>query len=267
MLVYDRNMAKKNKNQIMEKKLGITPDYQYKAIRSRLFPQANWHKNKLIVVNSLLKLNKKNVVLNLGSGSGNFELRFYKSVNKIVAVDYNDEAIEFLKNQLKARKIKNVVTLNRDIRKLSEVKKFGKSDYVLMIDVLEHVSLNEAKKVLHSIRPLLIKGGVVCVITPNRNSPWIFIEKVLDKFFNNIPKLDKAQHLAVYNQKNLIKLFTENDFEIKKVRSFNLFSYLSPISYFSRILALLEISLPLLSGNLLVGVFIYKDDSLELKES
>jgi len=40
-------------------------------------------------------------VLDLGTGSGNFELAYAKKLKKIVGVDYNDKLLAFLKNKLR----------------------------------------------------------------------------------------------------------------------------------------------------------------------
>src|SRR5258706_1139906 len=98
----------KNSSPIIEKQLGITGDYQFKAIRSRNYFQSNWHNNKLAVLQNLITKYQPQTVLDLGTGSGNFELTFANQLQKIVGVDYNDEALKFLEQELKKREIKNV---------------------------------------------------------------------------------------------------------------------------------------------------------------
>ncbi|KKQ53087.1 MAG: hypothetical protein UT19_C0017G0003 [Candidatus Woesebacteria bacterium GW2011_GWB1_39_10b] len=80
---------------IIEKQLGIPGDYQYKALRSKNYLQSNWHRNKWLVIGNLLNQYKPEKVLDLGTGSGNFELIFSGMVKKIVGIDYNDEALNF----------------------------------------------------------------------------------------------------------------------------------------------------------------------------
>ena len=76
--------------QITEKTLGITGNYQYQAIRSHNFFQSNWHHNKWLVVEKLLTTYQPKNVLDLGTGSGNFELGFHSRIKNIVGVDYNE---------------------------------------------------------------------------------------------------------------------------------------------------------------------------------
>src|SRR5260221_5594765 len=102
-------------NLITEKKLGITGDYQFRALKAKKYLQANWHQNKLTIIEKLLDLYGTKSLLDLGTGSGNLELKFANRLNKIVGVDYNDEALSFLSKELKRRKIKNVKLIYHDI--------------------------------------------------------------------------------------------------------------------------------------------------------
>lgn len=71
------------KSQIIEKQLGITGDYQYKAIRSKNYLQANWHNNKMLAMKQQLDIHKPETGLDLGTGSGNFELLFAIDLKKL----------------------------------------------------------------------------------------------------------------------------------------------------------------------------------------
>ena len=157
-MIYSTDMAL-----VVEKKLNISPDYQYKAIRSKNFLQANWHQNKFYVLEKLLKLNKKSTVLDLGTGSGNFELMFYKKCKKIVGIDYNDGAIKFLKNKIKERRIKNVSLHISDIRKINKIKNLGKFNTVIMIDIIEHIGINSAKDLIRNLKPHLEEKAKILI--------------------------------------------------------------------------------------------------------
>lgn len=241
---------------IIEEKLGIPPDYQYRALNSKNFLQANWHSNKLHVLRKLLPFTKEDEVLNLGTGSGNFELSFAKEVKKIVGIDYNSKAILFLNNQLKKRGIKNVKLVTADIKSLQKLNNLGKFNYILIIDTLEHVRINEADKVIIFLKTFLKPKGKICIITPNYDSSWRIIEPVLDRV-TIIPKLAGEQHLAKYTHKNLSRLFNKNNYKEEKISSFNLLSYFIPNKKISNYLTELEIKMPLNLGSLLVGIFHY----------
>jgi 2-polyprenyl-3-methyl-5-hydroxy-6-metoxy-1,4-benzoquinol methylase len=257
-------MGKRRKNEIVEKTLGIPPDYQYKALRSRNIFQRNWHRNKWLVIEKYARLNPNLRVLDLGAGSGNFELEFADKVKEIVALDYNDEAIGFLRKQLKQEDINNVEVVLMDIRD-NKITELGKFDLVVMVDVIEHIKISDSEKLVEKIAKILKPGGVVCVVTPNYHSSWIVIEKLLDKI-TIVPKFDGEQHLAKYYRNNLINLFEKSNYKIESISSFNLFSYIYPFPLFSRLVLKLELLIPVILGNLLVGTFrLSKNDSRKNK--
>jgi len=241
---------------IVEKRLNIPPDYQFKAINSNNFIQANWHKNKFTIINKYFKFNKKMRVLDIGTGSGNLELAFAKHVESITGIDYNDEAIDFLRKQLILRKIRNVKLIQEDVRNIQKLINIGKFDTIFMVDVLEHVSINEAKKLAGRLKKFLKPGGKVCVITPNCKSTWLLLEKILDKF-TIVPKFEGEQHLAKFCEKNLKEIFTDKGFRVEKISTFNLFSYLVPYYPICKKVCLAEIYLPLNVGNMIVAIFSY----------
>ncbi len=239
---------------IIEKKLGISGDYQYRALRSKNFLQSNWHYNKLQALRILLNLNKNLKVLDLGIGSGNFEFEFAGQVQEITGVDYNDEAIIFAKDQLTKLKIKNVDLITDDIRNITKVIKLKKFDLILFIDIIEHLRFKDARRVIRNLRTLLKKNGRVCVITPNYNSPWHLIEVILDKI-QVLPKLKGEQHLAKFHRTNLTQLFKSERYKTEVYTTFNLFSYLVPNKTLSTLLLRLELHNLLHGGNLLLGIF------------
>lgn len=243
--------------QIIEKRLNIPADYQYKAIRSANYIRANWHSNKYIVLNAFCKFNKKSTILELGTGSGNFELLFSKKVKSIVGVDYNDDAIRFLKTQLKNEGIKNVKLVCTDVRKIDKAIFSHKFDFIILVDVIEHISINSANKLTKNLKRVLNRKGKVCIITPNYKSPWVIIEYILDSMAL-APKQSGAQHLARYNTGNLSELFSKNGFRVERIATFNLFSVLIPHLGLSNLLSVWEIGSRNIFGNMIVGIFSLK---------
>jgi 2-polyprenyl-3-methyl-5-hydroxy-6-metoxy-1,4-benzoquinol methylase len=243
-------------NEIIEKGLGISPDYQYKAIRSRNFIQSNWHSNKFTSLEYCLKIkNKKIKVLDLGVGSGNFEIIFAKGVKHITALDHHKEALDFLKSVLKKDKIENVNLVHGDIRNLKKTKGLRKNyDLILLVDVIEHIELDEADKMIKYLKKILIPGGIICVITPNYKSLWIHIEAILDRF-TIVPHFKGHQHLAKYYPKNLSEIFKKNNLTNVYIKSFNLFSFIIPMRRLSVLICRLELNSNIKFGNLLLGVF------------
>lgn len=251
-----KNITKKKV--IVEKQLGIPADYQYKALRTPNFLQSNWHANKLTALDYVLDFNKKIRVLDVGSGSGNFELAYAKKLRSIDALDYHKEALEFLKLKIKECRIKNVRLVHTSIQEMEHSKKMGTYDLILMIDVIEHIKISEAKKMISFYKKILAPGGIVCIVTPNYQSLWIYIEKILDKF-TIVPHFAGQQHLAQYYPQNLKHVFEEKGFSTMRIATFNTISYLFPSKFLASLITKLEIWSSFKHGNLLLGIFKYEE--------
>lgn len=240
--------------QIVEKRLGIPGDYQWKAIRSSNFLQANWHNNKLVVLEKVINDTRASAVLDLGCGSGNFELTFAKTLKQITALDYNDEAISFLRGKLKAKRIKNVKLVVSDLKTLPPSTKVGKFDLIIMIDVIEHLKMKDAENLVSNFKKYLNKDGHVCIVTPNYQSPWVLIEKIMDKF-SRFPHLENEQHLAKFTKENLGKIFKKAKYIPTYFGTFNLLANLFVSKSLSALVTKLELSSGNGFGNLIVYVF------------
>ncbi|KKQ43382.1 MAG: Methyltransferase type 11 [Microgenomates group bacterium GW2011_GWC1_37_8] len=240
------------KKSIIEQQLGIPPDYQYKALLSRNFLHSNWHKNKLDTLEFLLKFKKSERILDLGIGSGNFEIYFSKYVKEIIGIDYNNEAIRFVRELLRKKGINNVRLYNDDIKKFGDRKNLGKFDFILLIDVIEHFELNEAKKVVRRIKRHLKDEGSICIITPNTKSTWIILEWILDKL-NLAPEMGNKQHLSYFDAGNLDKILKDEGYTVDRISTFNTFSFLSPIQLLRKKINKLEVE-KFKYGNLLAVV-------------
>jgi len=238
---------------IIEKKLGIDAGYQYWALRRGWWPKANWHRNKLTALAWTGLLKKGCRVLDLGTGSGNLELEFAGRVKEIVGVDYNDEALGFLKTRLSEEKTVNVKLKLLDIRKVGKAN-LGLFDAIVMVDVIEHIPKSEGEKLVLDLYKLLKPGGSACIITPNYKPLWIALETLLDKV-SAVPKLAGEQHLAKYDPVSLKAVFEATGFSTDKLTTFNTISWLVPGRQWSRLACRWELETGLSWGNLVLGVF------------
>ncbi len=239
---------------IIEKELGITGDYQYQALKKGNFLQSNWHANKLEVVRYLLNKYRPQTILDLGAGSGNLELTFAHQVKKITAVDYNDDAVHFLKKKLKESQIKNVTVKQANLSDSEKIAALGSFDFIIMVDVLEHLELAVSNKLISAFKKILNPGGVVVIVTPNYQSAWPFLERFVDRF-TSIPDLGHCQHISLFTPHNILPLFVKKGFKCVKLSTFNTFSFLFPLSSVSTWLTKLEMNLPFYVGNLLLAEF------------
>lgn len=251
-------MSNRNKNNNNFKstieRLGISPEYQYQILHSGPYFQSNWFENKLAAVEHIINFSKNMRVLDLGSGSGTFELKFAKSVQEIIALDNFDPALNFLGKKLTKEGIKNVKLISKDLCKIDEIKGLGKFDLIILLDVIEHIKLKDLELIIRSCKALLKRGGVIFVTTPNYRSSWILLEKIWDKL-HPISHLHDSQHITRFHKGNLRDLFEKSGYKLKYITSTNLLSFMIPYRGLSIEISLLELHIPLCFGNLLVGVF------------
>lgn len=215
--------------EIVEKKLGISADYQYWAMRKSFWLKKNWHRNKFTVVKALSGFKNSMDVLDLGTGSGNLELLFADSVKHIYGIDYNDEALLFLKNKLVSNKIKNVSLDCCDMRDIPAKLAKKKYDLIVSVDTIEHITAKDGGSVISWSKERLTKSGKLIIITPNYHSVWILLEPLLD-LLSLTPVMGKHQHLSKYSIENISGVLAKKGFRIKTTTSFNLFSFLFPES-------------------------------------
>jgi 2-polyprenyl-3-methyl-5-hydroxy-6-metoxy-1,4-benzoquinol methylase len=242
---------------IIEKQLGISPEYQFNAYNSKNFFQRNWHRNKFDSIDLYLSyihdLSKKNV-LDIGTGSGNFEIYKSKKFKKIIGLDYNNDAINFLSKKLKEQNISNVEAKIFDLRNFKQNEIPEAIDIVIMVDVIEHVSEENAMQLFKVLKNKLKDDSKIIIITPNYSSLWLIIEKVLDRL-TIVPKFDGAQHIAKYNSKTLNNLFQKIGYENVVSTSINTFSFLFPFEYINKLINKIEFFSNFKNGNLLVAVY------------
>jgi SAM-dependent methyltransferase len=242
---------------IIENILGIPGDYQAKAIRSSNFFQRNWHKNKFSALAEYFKYFNtadSKTVLDIGTGSGNFEYIFHTVFKKIIGIDYNVNAITYINNDLKKRNIKNVKTLIVDITKDISYTIPNNLDVIIVIDVIEHIRIAQATKLLRQLYSKLNVDGKIIVITPNYTSFWYLIEQILD-WFTLVPKLDGIQHLSRYTSKSLNKLFLSSGYSRIFTTSINTIGFLFPFDSLAKLINKLEFTSGFQYGNLIFSVF------------
>ncbi len=242
---------------IIEKELGIAPDYQFKAYNSKNIIQRNWHRNKFSALWYLISKfgdAKDKTVFDLGTGSGNFELLFNDDVKKIIGADYNQEALDFLNSKITEKKINNVDTMLFDITNFTDVQLPKAFDYMIMIDVIEHIDIKHSRKLLTAIKNYLSKDGKIIIITPNYSSLWVLIEKLLDRI-GIVPKFDKAQHIARFNAKSLKELFEAEGYHEVYASTINTLGYVVPIEKICQFINKIELVSKFKYGNLVISVF------------
>ncbi len=186
-------------------KISICGSYQYNAYYTGSRIQRFWHyirlKESAIALNTIAT----DTVLDIGCGSGLFA-SFIASENAaaVLAIDANKEAIDFcrLTYQLNNLTFEQKTTDEINLREKS-------LDKIVLLEVIEHITKEQAELLLKNIQRLLKPGGLLVISTPNKRSLWPIIEFVMDKL-KLAPKMNKEQHEVLYSRKQLSKLAANN---------------------------------------------------------
>src|SRR5258708_1275358 len=110
---------------------------------------------------------KKNMdVLEIGCGRGDVALYLAKKVHSVVGIDYSPEAIRIAKTIQK--KFPVIIQKKSDFKKMdATLLTFPDNsfDYVILIDVINHLDSNEVEKMLQEISRVLKRGGKLFIRT------------------------------------------------------------------------------------------------------
>jgi 2-polyprenyl-3-methyl-5-hydroxy-6-metoxy-1,4-benzoquinol methylase len=199
----------------------IPGDYQYHALYSGSAPQRFWHRFKLTTAIQNLALgSKKNVpdandrspmhILDAGCGSGMLSalITAQDPSIRLTGLDANPAAIAFCRE--KWQHLGNVRFVQGQIDELQQFPD-GAFDRISFLEVIEHLTVPQAERVLREFHRSLRTGGLLVISTPNRNSPWPFLEFILDTF-RLAPRLSGDQHENLYSGSELLDMCRKNGF-------------------------------------------------------
>lgn len=185
------------------------------------------------------KINNKNIhILDFGCGAGNFVLALGSLGYKVDGIDYYEEGIALANKKAKELGINNLCAFYSDFQKIKE----NSFNYIVLSDVVEHISKNELKILLNNLKRYLVTGGEIIVHTPNGYTHewgpnrrrifdlYFFIKNTWMYFKSKDLKLEKIKqayydqvHINIMTPKELKIIMMEsgfNDFEIKYVDIF-----------------------------------------------
>ncbi len=144
---------------------------------------------------SLLKLEKKDIVLDAGCGIGLNSFEIYGKVKKITGIDLDQIKIKQAKKLAKRSK-KNIKFLSKDLIKLKENEEYDK---IMCSDVIEHIP--EYKKVISSLAKSLKQNGKLALTFPSYTE---FNKKTYKQFGHFIPGFKLNEIKKILKQNNLI---------------------------------------------------------------
>lgn len=209
----------------------ISGDYQYKALQFGHPIQRQWHRNRLILIETILDLNTDDIVCDVGCGSANSLFAFCNKVKQFEGADNNKDCVNFINYQISRKKITNSKAYYWDIMEPPKRSKHDLYNKIILNEVVEHFEYQKIRIILKNIKKVLKKRGKILITTPNCGlSLYPLMELIIDKF-KLFPKLWGEQHKVKFDQKHLISVAKENQLKIIKVGGFGLLSpFLSILS-------------------------------------
>jgi 2-polyprenyl-3-methyl-5-hydroxy-6-metoxy-1,4-benzoquinol methylase len=141
-------------------------------------------------------------LLEIGCGSGDFLVAAASKGLSVVGVEYSPYACQTTKQKLAGNDVKFEI-IQGDISTVNEISHFGKYDYVVFCDVIEHV--RDPQYFVKIVNKLLKPGGGFFCAVPSLDS-WS--AKLLKTNWMEF----KLEHLFYFNTSNLKSLFFQGGF-------------------------------------------------------
>jgi len=182
-------------------KIAIPGNYQYKAFHTGSPLQRAWHRFKLSSAIRNLNILPGQHILDAGCGSGMLSALIGQENPdvSVTGLDGNKDAIAFCRTQWKG--LPNLHFDEGTIDDLTHIPE-ASIDGIAFLEVIEHITVQQAIQVLHSFSRILKKGGLLVISTPNRKSAWPLLEYTMD-LLRLAPRLKDDQHEQLYSGKQL----------------------------------------------------------------
>ena len=249
---YYRGKYNPESNRRTGDKISIDGGYQYRALHNGPTPQRFWHHNKLREAAASLNIGAGDTILDAGCGSGVFCDFIPSHLNiTLVAVDSNENALDFAQKKYNR---KNVMFKRALIDELDFPD--NSFDKIVFLEVIEHITGDQADKVLAKFNNIIKPNGKLIISTPNKRSFWPLIEKIFD-WLRLVPHLSSDQHELLYDYDSLQKIVENRGFICVQAKSINTFSpWVAPISWkLAEIINKLEMRYIRKHGNILLFTF------------
>lgn len=149
------------------------------------------------------KTNAKSEILDFGCGTGVFSYEMASKGHSITAIDLNLKPVESLKNQINYPD--SIEFIEGDFFEMEFTKKF---DFIVALDVLEHISLADLPKYIERMKKILNPNGYIVVSGPTENILYKIGRKVAGKDFTG-----DYHHTNIVDIQNVF----EKSFDVKKL--------------------------------------------------
>lgn len=176
-------------------------------------------------------LQKKDLVLDLGSGNGQNAIKSSKYSKKVIGVEVDKSLIEIAQKSVNQKRIKNIKFYTGN---LEEKLQFNNNSFnkVLFLDVLEH--LGKRDEILTEIYRVLKPKGIIMVGVPNKASSWKKTQRSV-----GISSFSDPDHKIEFSKNDINKLLKKFKF---KIIHFGYAPYDTPFRGFHDIIGSLSLS-------------------------
>lgn len=186
--------------------------YQLDALLRGRSLQRAWHRARLDLVAHLLPPARDALSLDLAAGAGIVTWKFQES--RVVSVDMRVDACRSVRGHSPgARAI---------VAELGCLPfRAGTFSQLYFLETLEHLTLDEGRRILEEIRRVSRPGARCLITTPNYRSHWVILEWLLDAW-RLTPPLAKGQHVSRYDGGTLARTLEDAGWRVVRLGSFNL---------------------------------------------
>lgn len=191
----------------------IPGDYQFRAIAYGHPVQRAWHEAKLRLIQDLALPGAGESVLDAGCGSGVAADFLARTGARVVAVDMNEEAVDFGTRHFGRPGLDFVCTSLKTFQG-------GPFHRIYLMECIEHLAKKDVRHILQRLVRLTVPDGQLLLTTPNYRSAWPWIERFLD-IARWTPRMRNGQHLTPMTPVFLGKQLRAAGWNVLEMGSFN----------------------------------------------
>lgn len=151
-------------------------------------------------------LDRNDIVLDLGSGSGQSTIKTAQIAKKVVSIEIDENLLKLARRSAKLKSLSNIIFEKKNL----EEKLSYKNSYftkVIFLDVLEH--LVNRDQILKEIRRVLKPKGILYLGVPNSETSWKRRQRKA-----NICSFSDPDHKVEFSEKQIKELLKKHNFKI-----------------------------------------------------
>lgn len=149
----------------------------------------------------------KNIILDLGSGTGHWALKFSPYASKIVAVEYSKKMLDISVQEANKNKIKNISFVNIAAQAYYENITF---DFIFISGLLIYLNDRDIKLMLNNLKKMSRKGTILIL----RDGTSVYERYEIKNKYSEILKLNYSATYRTVNE--YISFFNDYGFKIRK---------------------------------------------------